>query len=371
MIKAAAFALALVWAAPALAGVTEEAQGAAAALAEAVAALDAASDSKDRVAALTKTIRAYEAGLSALRAALRQADIRQKELTLRFEAKRDRLSRLIGTLSSLDPEAGPLLLLHPDGPLGTVHSGMLMADVTPALRAEVDAVSADLTELAQLRDLQVAAGRTLQIGLQKATAARSALSQAISERTDLPRRFTEDPDVLKGLLESADTLQAFAEGLNLDDSMTGGFGQARGKLPLPVFGRTLLTPGETDAQGVIRPGLTLATRPLALVTAPWGGTIRYVGPLLDYGNVMILEPGDGYLLILAGLQQLYGQVGDIVAQEAPLGMMGGGEQGTAQSGDLGTDGNASGASQTETLYLELRQGTEPVDPRDWFAVTGE
>ncbi len=366
-------ALALVLSAPAArAGVTEEARAAAEALQTAVAALDAATTSKDRVSALTQTIRAYESGLSALRQALRQAEIREDQLNRRFEAKRDRLSRLLGTLSSLTPDAGPLLLLHPAGPLGTVRSGMMMADVTPALQAEVEAVKADLTELNQLRDLQLAAGQTLQSGLERATAARSALSKAISERSDLPRRFTEDPEVLKGLLESADTLQSFAEGLNLDAEQDTGFAAMQGALTLPAFGRVLLNPGETDARGVTRPGMTLATRPLALVTAPWGGTLRYLGPLLDYGNVIILEPGDGYLLILAGLDQVYGRTGDIVSRDSPLGMMGGAEPAPADPGpEPASGGNGTGAGQTETLYLELRQGAVPVDPRDWFAVTGD
>ena len=95
---------------------------------------------------------------------------------------------------------------------------------------------------------------------------------------------------------------------------------------------------------------------------------------------MILEPGDGYLLILAGLDQVYGAVGDIVTPEDPLGVMSGGVMGggvmagaefVTTTSNLAPSGNASGASQTETLYLELRQGTQPVDPRDWFAVTGE
>lgn len=376
MIRAAGLALALCLSAPAAwAGVTEEARAAAEDLQRSVAALDAASTSKDRISALTQTIRAYEAGLAALRQALRQAEIREDQLNRQFEAKRDRLSRLIGTLSSLDPDAGPLLLLHPSGPLGTVRSGMLMADVTPALQAEVAAVAADLSELDQLRDLQLAAGQTLQTGLERATAARSALSQALSDRTDLPKGFTEDPEVLKGLSESADSLQAFAEGLNLDAEQGAGFAGMQGALTLPAFGRILLNPGETDARGVTRPGMTLATRPLALVTAPWGGTLRYLGPLLDYGNVIILEPGDGYLLILAGLDQVYGHTGDIVAKDSPLGMMGGTEGTNPDLADLGlapgADGNGSGAGRTETLYLELRQGAVPVDPRDWFAVTGD
>jgi septal ring factor EnvC (AmiA/AmiB activator) len=354
----------------AFAGVTEEAQAAAVELQEAVAALEAATAAKDRVAALSQTIRAYEKGQASLRSALRQADLREDELTRRFAAKQDRLTRLIGTLSALEPEMGPLLLLHPGGPLGTVRSGMLMADMTPALQAEVDVVRADLEELRQLRDLQLAAGQTLQTGLERATDARSALSQAISDRTDLPKRFTEDPDVLLGLLESADTLDAFAQGLNLDDRQISGFADSKGALVLPAFGRIILTPGETDARGVTRPGLTLATRPVALVTAPWGGTIRYLGPLLDYGNVIVLEPGDGYLLIFGGLEEVYGEVGDIVGQNAPLGLMGGAETDDTTS-DLAQTGNLTGASRTETLYLELRQGAQPVDPRDWFALTGE
>ena len=96
------------------------------------------------------------------------------------------------------------------------------------------------------------------------------------------------------------------------------------------WARVLRRPDEADAAGVRRPGLTLATRPRALVTAPWPATIRYRGPLLDYGNVMILEPGGGYLLVLAGLDTVYGEVGEVVAAGAPLGLMGGAETATAE-----------------------------------------
>lgn len=371
MIRAALIALFLIAGAlPARAGVAEEAMAAAEALQNAVTALEAAEEAQDRIGALTETIGAYERGLSAMRAALRQVESREDELALRFEARRERIMRLLGTLSALDPQVGPLLLLHPEGALGTVRSGMLMADVTPALQAEVDLVAADLAELAALRDFQDGARQTLQAGLERAGAARVALSKAMSDRTELPRRFTEDPAALQELLANVETLADLASGLNLDALQSVGFEQARGSIPLPVLGSVILAPGESDARGVARPGLTLASRPLALVTAPWEGTIRYAGPLLDYGNVIILEPGDGYLVILAGLEQLFGQVGEIVTKDAPLGLMGGAGDGGAEGAEAPT-ANVSGASQTETLYLELRRGAEPVDPRDWFAVTGE
>ena len=364
-LRAAVLTLALTFAAPLAAqGVAEQATTAATDLQAAVAALEAATEARDRVAALTQTIRAYETGLAALREALRQASLRETALTLQFNAQRDRIAQLVGVLSQLEAEPGPLQLLHPTGPLGTARSGMILADVTPALQAEAARLRGELQELRDLRALQVAAGETLARGLNVAQTARTALSQAISDRTELPRRFTEDPDVLRGLLESADTLGAFAAGLAPDEADAEDFASAKGRLTLPVLGSVLLRPDEADAAGVRRPGLTLSVRPRSLVTAPWPATIRYRGPLLDYGNVMILEPGGGYLLILAGLGTVYGEVGEVVAQGAPLGLMGGAEPELADI--LAASEEGGGARETETLYLELRQGAEPVNPEDWF-----
>ncbi len=364
-----ALVLAVVLALPAAAqdvtgDVAKAASKASAQLQASITALQEAEGAKDRVSALTKTIKAYEAGLSALREALRQAELRKNTLTLQFESKRERLSQLLGVLSSLDADQGPLLLLHPGGPLGTARSGMMLADVTPALQREAEALRRDLQELADLRSLQAAAGETLGAGLQAAQAARAALNQAISDRTDLPKRFAEDPETVKALLESADTLDAFSSGLSPQDSTVQGFAEVKGSLPWPVLGTIILRPGETDAKGVTRPGVTLATRPLALVTAPWPATIRYRGPLLDYGNVMILEPGGGYLLILSGLETVYGDVGNVVGAGQPLGLMGGSLTGDADI--LAAEADDSGADASETLYLEVRQKAEPVDPMDWF-----
>ncbi len=350
--------------------VAQQAQAAAANLQQAVAALDKAKAARDRVQALTQTITAYEQGLTALRESLRQASIREQTLLLQFEAKRDRVAQLVGVLSRMEADPAPLLLLHPSGPLGTVRSGMMIADVTPALQAEAETMRAQLQEVRDLRALQTSAGRTLTEGLSAAQEARTALSQAISDRTQLPKRFTEDPEVLKGLLESADTLDAFAAGLALNEVEAEDiedFGFAHGKLPLPVLGTLLRRPDEADGSGVRRPGMVLAARKRALVTAPWSGTIRYRGPLLNFGNVMILEPGAGYLLVLAGLDTVYGETGEVVAAGAPLGLMGGGEPGMDEVLVSAQDGG--GARDTETLYVELRQGGEPVNPLPWFEAT--
>jgi septal ring factor EnvC (AmiA/AmiB activator) len=345
--------------------VAEQATKASAELQQAVAALDAATEARDRVTALSQTIRAYESGLAALRGALREAALREATLTRAFDAKRDGIGRLLGVLATMEANPGPLLLLHPEGAVGSARSGMILADVTPALQTEAAALKVQLQELADLRALQLSAGEVLERGLATAQEARTELSKAISDRTDLPRRFTEDPEVLKGLLDSADTLDAFAAGLSPDTESDTSFADEKGRLPLPALGTLLRRPDEADAAGVRRPGVALATQARALVTAPWPATIRYRGPLLDYGNVMILEPGDGYLLVLAGMETLYGEVGEVVAAEAPLGLMGG--PATASAEFVAGQPDGSGGRDTETLYMELRQGARPVDPTEWFA----
>lgn len=347
--------------------VAEDAATAARNLQSAVDALTAADGSTDRIKALTETIRAYEQGLATLREALRQADQREVELNAEFERKRDSIAQLLGVLARIEAEPAPLLMIHPTGPLGAVRSGMLLADVTPALQSQAEALRAKLLELSDLRNLQVAAGKTLTKGLDAAQKARSDLSQAISDRTELPRKFTEDPDVLRGLLQSADTLDSFAAGLALDGDADSGFIAAKGTLDFPVLGTLLLKPFEIDARGVAKPGITLATRPAALVISPWAATIRYRGPLLDYGNVIVLEPGDGYLMIIAGLQDVFGEQGEVVAKGAALGLMGGTQSDVADL--LAPTKEGSSARETETLYLEIRKGAAPADPMAWFAAT--
>jgi septal ring factor EnvC (AmiA/AmiB activator) len=217
--------------------VAEQAAEASAELQQAVAALEAATEARDRVSALSKTIRAYEAGLAALRSALREAALREATLTKAFDAKRDGIGRLLGVLATMEANPGPLLLLHPEGAVGSARSGMILADVAPALQSEAAALKDELRELADLRALQLSAGEILQTGLATAQNARTDLSKAISERTDLPKRFTEDPEVLKGLLDSADTLDAFAAGLSPDAESGTSFATEKAACRCPHLAR--------------------------------------------------------------------------------------------------------------------------------------
>nr|WP_255552415.1 peptidase M23 [Maritimibacter dapengensis] len=338
-------------------------------------ALQSAERSSDRVKALTQTVQAYESGLAALREGLRQARVREAAIQGVFEAESERLARLLGVLQSIEAAPEPHLLLHPEGPIGTARTGMILSEVTPGLNREAQRLRAALQEVALLRALQESAVGTLEEGLRGAQEARTALSQAISNRTDLPKRFIADEDAMANLVATADTLESFASGLmsaTVEDTSISiaqpDFTEARGTLELPVLGRVVRAVNEADSAGVRRPGWVIATRPLTLVTLPWPATIRYLGPLLDYGLVAVVEPGEDYLMVLAGLGELYGEVGDVLPGGAAIGLMDGPDAQDDQA-VLISNPSASGAEASESLYLELRHEGEPVDPAQWFAVT--
>ncbi|WP_122072174.1 murein hydrolase activator EnvC [Pseudophaeobacter sp. EL27] len=351
----------------------EAAQAAADQLEAATVALEAAESARDRVKALTGTVRAYEAGLGAMRDGLRRVARRESQLLAQLQSREDEVAELLGILQTIETSAPPVLMLHPSGPLGAARSAMMVAEVTPGLYLRAEALRRDLDEVQTLRLLQQSAAGTLEKGLTGVQQARTALSTAISDRTDLPRRFTENPVRTAILISSTETLTGFASGLA---EIAGGPGEIipltadisaqRGEIDLPVEGLLLRAFNKRDAAGITRPGLLIAARPRALVSSPTAATIRYRGPLLDLGNVVILEPQPDTLFILSGLAEVYGSAGQVIPAGTPVGLMGGS---APQAGAiLSLSGEGGGTDRTETLYIEVRMDNSPVDPATWFRI---
>lgn len=351
-----------------------EAAAAAQSLRDAIGRLDAALSADDQVMALSEVIRAYEQGQAALRDSLRRAALREAEVRAAFEAQRDQLSRVVGVMTAMQQSPETLMLLHPAGAVSTAQSGIVLSALAPALQAKADRLKEGLDEIATVRRIEQAAAETLAQGLGQVQEARRLLASAVTDRSSMPVRFGEDPAELTALLASADTLDGFADGIAAMEKDIGApmadFEAAQGSLPLPAVGVVLRGHDEPDARGIRRPGLTIGTAPAALVTAPWPATIRYRGPLLDYGNVMIVEPARGYLLIVAGLSEVFGETGDVLLAGEPMGLMGGREGAAAEFGaafvEAASVGNAPPAMQP--LYLELRHGKETLDPAEWFVM---
>ena len=87
------------------------------------------------------------------------------------------------------------------------------------------------------------------------------------------------------------------------------------------------------------------------MVSPYSGTIVFAGPFRSYGQLLIIEHGDGYHSLLAGLSRIDGTVGQWVAAGEPVGAM----------APLSVGG--------PSLYVELRHNGEPVDPLPWLAAT--
>ena len=349
---------------PGRADALDTARQATAALAAATDQLTAATGGRDRVAALTEAIGAQERGLAAVRAALRDVALREAVLERGIQAREARFISLLAALTAVERDRGPLLLLHPEGPLGTARSGMLMAEIAPALAAEAADLRAQLQEVQALRALQDSAQAELATALARLQDARATLSRAISDRAPLPRREVEDPETLDALARTAATLDMLATQLvplAPAGSRAAGFAEQRGLLPLPVEGRLLRAAGEADAAGIDRPGILLATLPGALLRAPVPVTVRFAGTMGNYGNVMVLEPAEDYLIVLSGVGTVYARPGEVLAEGAPLGLMPDVEEGAAEGFPPARDADASG-----TLYLELRHAGATLDPQPWF-----
>ena len=71
---------------------------------------------------------------------------------------------------------------------------------------------------------------------------------------------------------------------------------------------------EPDAAGVRRPGLVMRRAAAgARSRAPADAVVRYAGPFLEYGYVVVLEPDAETMVVLAGLAQVRVRTGAQVA----------------------------------------------------------
>ncbi len=134
------------------------------------------------------------------------------------------------------------------------------------------------------------------------------------------------------------------------------FASAHAKLPLPAQGRRVLAFGERTQYGANSKGMVIETRSGAQVTAPCDGWIVYAGEFRSYGQLLIINAGDGYHVLLAGMSQIDAQPGQFVLAAEPIGTMTGAVK-TSQS---------SVQTNAPVLYIEFRRDGRPIDPDPWW-----
>lgn len=136
------------------------------------------------------------------------------------------------------------------------------------------------------------------------------------------------------------------------------FASAKKSLPLPLNGVRIREFGMPDGLGGTEKGLSVASRAGAQVTAPCDGWVVYAGPFRSYGQLLILNAGGGYHVLLAGMERISVDLGQFVLTGEPVAIMGGGPQSAAAV--------ATGSNQP-ILYIEFRKDGAPVDPSPWWA----
>ena len=136
------------------------------------------------------------------------------------------------------------------------------------------------------------------------------------------------------------------------------FATAQAKLPMPAQGRRVLAFGEKTQYGAHSKGIVIETRPGAQITAPCDGWVVYAGEFRSYGQLLIINAGDGYHVLLAGMSQIDATPGQFVLAAEPVGTMTG-----AGAGKAGQGTPPPGSS---VLYVEFRKDGRPIDPDPWW-----
>src|SRR4029450_598438 len=140
------------------------------------------------------------------------------------------------------------------------------------------------------------------------------------------------------------------------------FAAAKGTRPLPAKGAKIKEFGAPDGLGGTEKGLSIAARPGGQITAPCDGWVVYAGTFRNYGQLLILNAGGGYHVLLAGMERISVDLGQFVVTGEPVAVMGGEAQSTA---------SRAGAVSQPVLYVEFRKDGVPVDPGPWWAAANE
>ena len=328
--------------------------------------------------------------------------LNENERTIResLSARRKVIAEVLAGLQRMGRRPPPALMVRPDDALEAVRGAILLGAVVPEMRAETQALVVELTEFVRIRNEIVverdrSARDILALSLERQrmnllvaerqkrqTEAEQALQSEVQRATELARQADTLQDLIAKLekentaaaraAQSAARSSAAKEPRSHAQSLAAlkdpgrlapaiAFASAKGSLSLPVNGVKIRDFGAADRFGGVEKGLSVAARSGAQVTAPCDGWVVYAGPFRSYGQLLILNAGGGYHVLLAGMEQISVDLGQFVLTGEPVAVMGSGPRTAALV--------AVGSSQP-VLYIEFRKDGAPVDPSPWWATNG-
>jgi murein hydrolase activator len=360
------------------------------------ALVDSAAKRKDierQIVAGEKTLGGYREREAVLRGSLRE--------------RRGILAEVLAALQRMGRNPPPALLVEPEDALSSVRSAILLGAVVPGIRHETEKLAGDLAELASLQksitDERASMTGLLQSRLEeekrtellieenRKRSADNALAlegerkraqELASKATSLQGLISDLESQISSAQQSANAAREEEErrrNLSADEREKArlqaesglpdknriapayAFSDLQNKLDLPVAGTILREYGDDDGTGHPANGIILATNPGMLVTAPADGWVVFAGAFRSYGQMVILNTGDGYHIVMAGMETMNVVSGQFVVAGEPLAVMGPKRTASATALALETD--------RPTLYIEFRKDGKPVDSRPWWSAT--
>lgn len=330
----------------------------------------------------------------------RLALLQSSEAAIRrsLEGRRTLIAEVLAALQRIGRRPPPAVLVSPEDILEAVRASMLLGAVVPDMRQEIEVLGTDLRELVRLREGIAGERKAITAELQDLAAERQRLASLIEARRAREVSAAQDAEAQRSaggeLSAQARTLRDFVERIEKEISVASraadtarqvieaetreqrqrmaalafrdparlapkiAFAEARGLLALPAAGSQLRGFGESDGNGGATRGISLATRPGALISAPSDAWVVYAGPFRSFGQLLILNAGGGYYMLLAGMQRIDVSLNQFVLAGEPVAAMG--ETSEAAETIVG-----SGTGQP-VLYIEFRKDGVSVDPTPWW-----
>ena len=340
-------------------------------------------------------VRGVETSIADAEARLRPLDSREQQIRGSLDSRRSEIVEVLAALQRAGRRTPPALLVRPDDALQSLRTAMLLGSVVPELRGRAEKLTGELSELVTIRKAIATERNSLALDRDKLGADQIRLAALVEERQHQQSSIEKDMetesaraialsrqvDSLQGLiakmeqdLKSAARAAAAANlqgvpaangkpnAAMLKDSArlspAIAFASAKGLFAMPVNGSKIRDFGGSDGVGGVEKGISLASRPGSQVTTPCDGWVVYAGPFRSYGQLLILNAGGGYHVLIAGMERISVNIGQFVLTGEPVATMGK----TSQVASI----LATNASQP-VLYVEFRKDGTPIDPGPWWA----
>lgn len=307
------------------------------------------------------SIQEQEESLDRLEQKLKEFEDQQTFMKNRLEVRKMQRVRVLAALQNLAWKPTEALLAQPMPPQDTLRSALLLREAVPRLEYSTEGLRKDLLKIASLTTAiraqyaQIktmakrleAKRRNMNVLIEKKTKLQSTFASESSRAKEKASSLARQASDLKDLLERLDAESARQKKLrNTMGVPTGAFMAARGNIPYPVKGNIIKKYGAPTDGGLSSKGITVQTRPNAQVISPYDGTVLFAGPFRGYGELLIIEHGDGYHTLLAGIGRLDTSVGQSLLAGEPVGIM--------------------VADSNPSLYIEIRKNGQPVNPATWL-----